>query len=200
MDADDESQKHALETMPTEPTSLGALAIDTNALAPRTSSTRDSEPDEIALPAPRVPLGAKVLFGLVVGGCVIVLGLCADAVRSDRAAQRFREAAARAALAPVEVGPVPPPPPATTTRDVPAPPAAASTATVRLAKKAHALKVDGKIVKGESVEVSCGAHLVAVDKAKPRRVDAVCGRTLVVDATKATLLRVEEERKGKGRS
>lgn len=63
-----------------------------------------------------------------------------------------------------------------------------TTGTIRLARKGQSLNVDGKRVNGSIIEVSCGPHIVAVGKEKPRKVDAVCGRTLLVDAGKATLV------------
>jgi hypothetical protein len=200
---DDDSQLHASGAARTEPTSLGAVAIDTNR-RPETkaASTTQKESEESAfpeLPPRRAPLAAKVLFGLVVGGCAVVLSLSVSAVRHDLAVKHARDAAMHAAMAPAPVVPavLAAPIPATAKADVatsPAPAPApqadekAKTATIRLGKKAHALKVDGKPVKGDTAEVSCGAHLVAVDKEKPRRVEAVCGRTLIVDDKKAKLL------------
>lgn len=241
------SHETVIEREPTEAASLRAVAfdartrmedVDTNDSIRRRGS--DDEPAEVAAPIRRIPLGARLLFGFVLGSCAVVLGLAAPALRADLAAMNAHRAAARAAppgeqrsglaRAPASSAPIaqdssrasmpttsPDAPTVATTgtsveahrvattaspskgsRHASAGPeqstradgsasvgANASKATIRLAKKAHALRVDGKLAKGPSVEVSCGPHLVAVDNGKPRRVEAVCGQIVVVDEKKA---------------
>jgi hypothetical protein len=84
----------------------------------------------------------------------------------------------------------------------PAPAAApvANRATIRLAGTKQSLTVDGKRSPGASVVVACGAHTVAVGTEKPRRVEAPCGRTLLVDVGKSKLAKDDGARaEGKAR-
>ncbi len=225
-----EQRQSASEGKSNEATSLRAFSVD-----PReeraasvktdgeTTAAAKTDLETAPVPALRVPFGAKLLFGSVLGGCIVVLGLSAPKLRAELAAKHAKEAAARVAVAapaapppPVPVAlsaPATPPAPARPplapdthaqptqlTQSVTAPSSAPSEnrvaasapseppkATIRLSKKGHTLKVDGKPVKGTSVDVSCGRHLVAVDTEKPHRVEAACGQTLVVDDKKASL-------------
>jgi hypothetical protein len=104
-------------------------------------------------------------------------------------------AAALAAPAPnPEPAAAPPPSPAPSTNDPP-PSSHDAISTIRLAKKGQSLTVDGKHVKGGTVEVTCGSHTVAVGKEKPRHVDATCGHTVLVDVGKATIVKDSKDSK-----
>jgi hypothetical protein len=191
--------------------SLRAVALDPRTRTPFTPFPIDARISgdillDDPLPARRTPFGAKLLFAVVLGGCAFVLALCGRTYWVDHTGRASRNAlvapnepnVAAVAAPPTTAAVIPavvaPPPPAAA--PVPPPVAAVATvdppkptkSTIKLAKKAHALRVDGKLAKGSSVEVTCGPHLVAVGKQKARLVDAGCGRTVVVDAQKATVV------------
>jgi hypothetical protein len=210
-------QESTTEGESNEATSLRAFSVDTtDEPAPRKEKPNASASDaakadvETAPPALRVPFGAKLLFGLVVGGCAVVLVLAAPKLRAElaakAAARNVRVAVAATApppasppvpaalIAPVTPGasvtpPVSPAESQGTARSSNAtdekPSSEPSKATIRISKNGHTLKVDGKPVKGTSVDVSCGRHLVAVDAEKPHRVEAICGQTLTIDHKEA---------------
>lgn len=192
-----------------EATSLRAFSVDEPASI-TASSSEGEQADVESAPALRVPFRAKLLFGLVLGSCGLVIALAVPKLRAEVAAKKV----ARSAHVAVAVSPPPPkptavvpaallapvsataPPPLAVqpvnapkddhvTTAVSPPNATEEKATIRISKKGHTLKVDGKPVKGRSVDVACGKHLVAVDAEKPHRVDAPCGQTLTVDEKKA---------------
>jgi hypothetical protein len=210
--ADDESLEPTIAAKgKAEAESLRAVALDSrpSASAPRPPiDARDTDLlFDDPLPVRRVPIVAKLLFGLVVGGCLFVLALSARTYQADRTARdavvapRVQAVAAVVAPTPTSprVDPLPPPvaapPPPAAVAPAPAADAKPTKATIRLGKKAHGLRVDGKLARGSSVDVSCGPHLVAVGKQKPRKVDAVCGRTVVVDGQKVTVVGENDKRK-----
>lgn len=175
-------------------------------------SPEDAEAPDVE-PAPRrAPTHLKLVVGTAIAGCVAILAAAAVRTATAPKASRAEPAAANAIVAneaaaappraPEAPAPAPAPPPAAEEATPAAAPAeaspregdhaqAAKTATLRVVKKGAALTVDGKRAKTSSVVVACGAHMVAVGAEKPRRVDAPCGKTIVVDASKPVPAKTE---------
>jgi hypothetical protein len=191
-----------------EPPSIQAFAVDTSNResfeAPSsTSSSVDLEPDVFRDAQARRTRRLGILVGVPLVGCVAILGLAAARdVRHGSTGETARTpttvevaAAAVPASSPTSSSDLPPllpdgpsgqpaQAPAAQPVTTPAPAASPSvaTATIKVSSAKLPLTVDGKRVKGSSVDVPCGSHFVAVGKEKPHKVDAACGSTVVADA------------------
>lgn len=148
-----------------EPPSLGAVALDTGAYAktvaalPAARRAADDEPAEED-PDRRVPLHLKVVFGVILAGCVGILGVAAvrtaASMRADARSSRASVDVARvqagaspnAVASPVVAPPLPAPTggaPAVVTATAPAANASAPVvAAAAPAKPASAAPADGK--------------------------------------------------------
>jgi hypothetical protein len=207
-----------------EPPSIQAFAVDTassrasfEAPAPTPSST-DLDSDLFRDAQNRRTRRLGMIVGIPLVACVAILGLAAardvrHGPTSESASHTPVVAVAAAALPAPAPSPSPsspnglppllpdapsgqPPNAATPSASAPAPGSSPATATIKVTSGKLPLSVDGKRVKGPSVEVACGSHFVAVGKEKPRKVDAPCGSTVVADSHAAMTSPHEVRRHG----